>query len=115
MSVIKPEDVKDCNFLPSAKPSRFGQMSSDRYDLSCENQEYITHKCVAEMTVRQIDCAAHLLKAARHYSNTLSQSAKHWGQVNLNDAEYHSDSMEISSTFWLPDITNWCHQQEETH
>jgi len=23
--------------------------------------------------------------------------------------------MEISSTFWLPDITNWWPQQEETH
>jgi len=23
--------------------------------------------------------------------------------------------MEISSTFWLPDITNWWHQQKETH
>ena len=23
--------------------------------------------------------------------------------------------MEISSTFWLPDITNWWRQQEETH
>ena len=23
--------------------------------------------------------------------------------------------MEISSTFWLTDITNWWHQQEETH
>jgi len=23
--------------------------------------------------------------------------------------------MEISSTFWIPDITDWWHQQEETH
>ena len=23
--------------------------------------------------------------------------------------------MEISSTFWFPDITDWWHQQEETH
>jgi hypothetical protein len=23
--------------------------------------------------------------------------------------------MEIRSTFWIPDITNWCQQQEETH
>jgi len=23
--------------------------------------------------------------------------------------------MEISTTFWLPDITDWWHQQEETH
>jgi len=23
--------------------------------------------------------------------------------------------MEFSSTFWIPDNTNWCCQQEETH
>jgi hypothetical protein len=32
---------------------------------------------------------------------------------NLND--YHSDPMEICSTFWIPDITDWWRQQEETH
>jgi len=32
---------------------------------------------------------------------------------NLND--YHSDPMEIRSTFLLPDITDWCQHQEETH
>jgi len=32
---------------------------------------------------------------------------------NLND--YHSDPMEISGTFWLPDIADWWCQQEETH
>jgi hypothetical protein len=32
---------------------------------------------------------------------------------NLND--YHSDPMEISSTFWIPDIIDWGRQQEEKH
>jgi len=31
---------------------------------------------------------------------------------NLND--YHTDPLEISSTFWIVDITGWWHQQEET-
>ena len=31
----------------------------------------------------------------------------------LND--YHSDPMEISSRFQLPDIMDWWLQQEETH
>jgi len=32
---------------------------------------------------------------------------------NFND--YHSDPMEISSTFWILDITDWWPQQEEMH
>jgi hypothetical protein len=40
---------------------------------------------------------------------------QNWGQINLNLNDYHSDPMEISSTFWLPDITDWGRQQEETH
>jgi len=33
--------------------------------------------------------------------------------MNLND--YHSDPMEISRTFSLPDITDWWRPREETH
>jgi len=36
-------------------------------------------------------------------------------RVNPNVNDYHSDPIEISSTFWLPQITNWWRQQEETH
>ena len=38
-----------------------------------------------------------------------------WGQINPNLNDYHSDPMEISSTLWIPDITDWWRQQEETH
>ena len=37
------------------------------------------------------------------------------GQINPNLTEYHSKSVEINSTYWIPDITNCWQQQEETH
>jgi len=36
-----------------------------------------------------------------------------WALIDPNLNDYHSDPMEISSTFWLPDITDWWRQQEE--
>ena len=47
--------------------------------------------------------------------NSPPEVPKKWGQINPNLNDYHSDPMEISSTFWLPDITDWWHQQEEMH
>jgi hypothetical protein len=47
--------------------------------------------------------------------NAPPELPQHWGQNNLNLNNYHSDPMEIGSTFWLPDITDWWWQQEETH
>jgi len=38
-----------------------------------------------------------------------------WGRVNPNLNDDHSDTMEIGRTFWLLDITDWWHQQDETH
>jgi len=70
---------------------------------------------VAEMTPRRSDCAAPLLTAARLYLNSPPEAPKNWGQSNPNLNDYHSDPMEISSTFWIPDITDWWRQQEEMH
>jgi hypothetical protein len=55
------------------------------------------------------------LTAARLYSNSPPEASKNWGQINPNLNDYHSDPIEISSTFWIPDITDWWRQQEETH
>ena len=38
-----------------------------------------------------------------------------WGQINPNLNDYHSDPMEISSTFWLLEITEWWRQLADTH
>jgi hypothetical protein len=35
--------------------------------------------------------------------------------MNPNPNDYHSDQMEISSIFWIPDNTNWWLQQKGTH
>ena len=70
---------------------------------------------MAETTPGRSDRAAHLLTAARLYLNSPPEAPKNWGQINPNLSDYHSDPMEISSTFWIPDITDWWRQQEETH
>jgi len=49
------------------------------------------------------------------YLNSPPELPQNWGQVNPNLNDYRSDPMEISNTFWIPDITDWWRQQEETH
>ena len=115
MSVPKPENALHRYFFHSAKASGFGQSSFDPYDLYSDDDEYLTPKYVAEMTPGRSDCPACLLTAARIYLNSPPELPKKWGQVNRNLNDYHSDPMEISSTFSLPDITDWWHQQEEMH
>jgi len=46
MSVIEPENVPGSNLFPSAKASGFGQSSFDIYDLSNDDEKYITHECM---------------------------------------------------------------------
>jgi len=70
---------------------------------------------VAKMTPGRSDRAARLLTAARLYLNSPPKLPQNWGQINPNLNDYHTDSMEISSTFWLPNIADWWRQQEETH
>jgi hypothetical protein len=70
---------------------------------------------MAEMTPGQSNRAACILTAPRLYLIPPPESPKNWGQVNTNVNDYHSDHMEISSILWLPDITDWWRQQEETH
>jgi len=70
---------------------------------------------VSETTPGRSDRAARLLTPARLYLNSPPEAPKNWGQINPNLNDYHSDPMEISSTFWKPDITDWWRQQEETH
>jgi len=91
------------------------QLSFDQYDLSSDDEECLTPTNVAETTPGQTDHAAHLLTAARLYLNSPPEAPKNWGQTNPYLNDYNSDSMEISSTFWIPDITDWWRQQEQTH
>ena len=114
-AVNKLETVLSSNLVPSATASVSYQPSFDPYDLSSGDEEYLTPNNVPETTPRQSDRTAHTLTAARLYLNSLPEAPKNWGQINQNRNDYHSDPMEIRSTFWIPDITDWWCQQEETH
>jgi hypothetical protein len=83
--------------------------------LSSDDEEYLMRNNVAQTTPGRSDCAARLLNAATLYFNSQPEASKNWGQINPNLNDYQSDQMEISSTFWIPDITDWWRQQEKTH
>jgi len=113
--VNKLETIPSSNLVPSTIASGSYQSTFDPCDLSSDDEEYLTPNNVAEMSPGRSDYAARLLTAARLYLNSPPEAPKNWGQINPNLNDYHSDPMEISSTFWVPDITDWWRQQEETH
>jgi len=113
--VNKPENVLSSNLVPSSMASASGQLSFDPYHLSSNNEDYLTPTNVAETTPGQSDRAARILTATSLYSNSPPEASKNWGQINPNLNDYHSDTMETSRTFWIPDITDWWRQEEETH
>jgi len=115
MTVIKSEKVPHSNQSTSAKTSGNDQFFFDPYDLSSKDEEYLRAKSIAEITPGRSDCTPCGMTAARHYLNSRPDVPINWEKLNLNLNDYKSDSMEISSTFWLLDITDWCCQQEETH
>jgi len=109
MSVIKLKNVQHSNFFRFAKASAFVQSSSVPYDSSSDIDDYLTPKSIAEMTPGRSDRASRLLTASRLHLNSPPESPKHLGQVNPNVSDYYSYPMQISITFWLPDITDlWC-------
>jgi len=113
--VNKLETVPSSNLVPSATASGSYQSSFDPYDLSSDDEDYLMPNNVAEMTPGRSDRAARLLTATRLYLKSPPEAPKNWARINANLNDYHSDPMEISSTFWIPDITDWWRQQEETH
>jgi len=113
--VNKLDTVLNSNLIPSAMASGSYQSSFDPYDLSSNDEEYLTPNNVPETTPGRSDRSARLFTAAKLYLNSPPEAPKNWGQINPNLNDYHSGPMEISSTSWIPDITDWCRQQEETH
>ena len=113
--VNKLEMVPSSNLVPSAMASGFYQSSFDRYDLSSDDDEYLTPNNVAQTTPGRSNRTAHLLTTASLYLNSPPEASKNWGQTDPNLNDYHSDPMEIKSRFSIPDITDWWCQQEETH
>jgi len=47
---MNPENVPGCNHFPSAQACGFGQSSFDQYDMSSNDDEYLTPKGIAETT-----------------------------------------------------------------
>ena len=109
------ETVPSRNPFLSSTASEFYQSFFDPYDLSSDDEEYFTPNTVAETVPGPSGPAARLLTAARLYLNSQPDAPKTWGQINTNINDYHSDPMEISSTFWIPHMTDWRLQKEETH
>jgi len=102
------------NLVPFTMASGSCQSSLDPYDMSSDDEEYWMRTNDAETTLRRSDFAAHLLTAARLHFN-LPPEPRNWGPINPNLNHCHSGPMEISCTLCIPDITNWWHQQEQTH
>jgi len=114
--VKKHKRLPRSNPIPSAMALGSCQSSFDSYDMSSDDvKEYTTPNTVAEKTPGRSHHAARLLTAARLNLNSLPDAPLNWGQINSNLNNYPSDLMEISCTFWLPDITEWWRQLEETH
>ena len=113
--VNKFETVQNHNFIHPATALGSYQSSDDPYDSSSDDEEYSRPINVAETTPGRSDRAGPLLTAARLYLNSPPEVPKNLGQINPKLNHYHSDPMEISSIFWIPEITDWWRQQEETH
>jgi hypothetical protein len=107
--------IPSSNLVPTAMASGSYQSSFDAYDSSSDDEEYVAPHNVTETTPGRSDRAPCFLTASRLYSTSPPEPPKNWGQCNPNINDYHSNPMEISSTCWIPDITDWWRQPEETH
>jgi len=115
LPVIMSDDTLNNNLSSFEMASRSGQSSHDPYDLSSDDNNYLMPTNVAETTPGRIGHAVRLLTATRLNLNSPPELPQNWGQINPNLNDSHSDPMEISSTFWLRELTEWWRQQEETH
>jgi hypothetical protein len=113
--VNRLEPVPSSYLVTSAMASGSYQSSCAPYGLSSDDEEYVTPNNVAKTTHRQSDRTARLLTASKPYMNSPPEAPMNGGQINPNPNDYHSDSMDIISTYWIPGITDWWRQQEETH
>jgi len=111
----EPETIPDNHLVSSAMASIPGQYSYDPYDLSSDDEEYLMLSHEAKTTPGRSYFVAFLLTATRLHLNSPSDLPQNWGQINPNLKDNHSNLMESSSTFRLPDSTDGLWQQDETH
>jgi len=111
--VNKHECLPRSNLVPSATASGSCQSLFDQYDLSSNDEEYLTPNSEAEMTPGWSDRTARLCTPIRLYLNLPPEAPENWGQIDPNLNDYHSGLMEITITSCLPNLTDWWHQQEQ--
>jgi len=70
LPVTKSKSRQNNNLVSSAMASRSAPSSYNPYDLSSNDEEYLMHNDVAEMTPGWSHCAARLLTASRLYLNS---------------------------------------------
>jgi len=101
------ETILSSNLVASAMASGSYQSWFDSYISSRDDDEFLMPNNVAETTPGRSDHAARLLTAARLYLNSPPEAPRNWGQFNPNLNDYRCNPMEISRTFWKPDIIDW--------
>lgn len=114
-AAIKTETDSSTDPFAPTTASGPGESSYNPYDLSSDDDEYLAPKDFVHATPGRSDREARLLTATNLYLNSPPEVAKMWGQTNPKINDYHCDPLEVSGTFWTPDITTWWRQQEESH
>jgi hypothetical protein len=83
------------------------QSAFDQYDLYSNDYEYLMFNNVSKMTPGRSDHLAFIFDANKLHLSSPPEPPKNWGQIKPNLNDCHSDTIEISSTFGMPDIPNW--------
>jgi hypothetical protein len=109
------QSLPSSNLISCATASTSCQSSIDPYNLSSDDEQYLTSENMAETIPGWSDNAAHLWASGWLYFHQPPETPKNWGEINPNLDDYHSDPTEFINTLWILDITDWWHQQEETH
>jgi len=115
LPIITPDSLPSNDQFSSAMASSSGLSSCVSYTLCANAEEYLIPKDVAKTMPGQSNHIARSLSATWLYLNSMPGLPQNWAQINPNLDDYHSDHVQIPSTYWLPDITNWWRQQVETH
>jgi len=113
--IMKPKSIPNNNLFPSANASGSSQSSFIPYDLSNDDKEFLTPNKLAETIPRRSDRPVRLLTTTRLHSISPPAGPMNGRQINPNLNDNHSNQMQISSTFRIPDITNWWRQQVWMH
>jgi hypothetical protein len=108
------DTLSSSNLIASATALGSYQSSVEPYDQSIDDEEYSKPNNVPQTTHGRSNHTACKLTTDRLYLNSPPEMANYWGQINPNQNDDPSDTIEISSTCYIPDITDWWCQQQET-